>query len=199
MIGVIDSKICNIYSLTNMLKKLKADFMILENGDNFDKVDRIILPGVGAYPKAMENLTKSGLKDPVVSFADSGKPVLGICLGMQLLFDASDEFGDSKGLGLIPGRIIRIKTDLVLPHIGWNELKMVNKCRLLEGVKEGADVYFVHTYRAETDSKYIAAATYYGEEVPAVVFKDNVFGAQFHPEKSMKWGELILSNFIKIS
>jgi len=195
MIGIIDSKICNIYSLTNMLKKLNADFIIFDNPENIQSVDRIILPGVGAFPKAMENLSKSGLKDAI---ARSGKPVLGICLGMQLLFDKSTEFGISEGLGLIPGEIIKIKTDLVLPHIGWNDLSIKPGCKILERVDNGADVYFVHSYRAETDTKYIAATTNYGELIPAVVYKDNVYGAQFHPEKSMKWGEIILSNFIKL-
>ncbi|HBD96028.1 MAG: imidazole glycerol phosphate synthase, glutamine amidotransferase subunit [Spirochaetes bacterium GWF1_31_7] len=198
MIGIIDSKICNIYSLTNMLKKLNADFIIFDNPENIQSVDRIILPGVGAFPKAMENLSKSGLKDAIIQFARSGKPVLGICLGMQLLFDKSTEFGISEGLGLIPGEIIKIKTDLVLPHIGWNDLSIKPGCKILERVDNGADVYFVHSYRAETDTKYIAATTNYGELIPAVVYKDNVYGAQFHPEKSMKWGEIILSNFIKL-
>ena len=198
MIGIIDSKICNIYSLTNMLKKLNADFIIFDNPENIQSVDRIILPGVGAFPKAMENLSKSGLKDAIIQFARSGKPVLGICLGMQLLFDKSTEFGISEGQGLIPGEIIKIKTDLVLPHIGWNDLSIKPGCKILERVDNGADVYFVHSYRAETDTKYIAATTNYGELIPAVVYKDNVYGAQFHPEKSMKWGEIILSNFIKL-
>jgi len=198
MIGIIDSKICNIYSLTNMLKKLNADFIIFDNPENIHSVDRLILPGVGAFPKAMENLSKSGLKNSIIQFARSGKPVLGICLGMQLLFDKSTEFGISEGLGLIPGEIIKINTDLVLPHIGWNDLSIKPGCKILERVDNGADVYFVHSYRAETDTKYIAATTNYGEIIPAVVYKDNIYGAQFHPEKSMKWGEIILSNFINI-
>ncbi len=198
MIGIIDSKICNIYSLTNMLKKLNADFITFDNPENIHSVDRLILPGVGAFPKAMENLNKSGLKNSIIQFARSGKPVLGICLGMQLLFDKSTEFGISEGLGLIPGEIIKINTDLVLPHIGWNDLSIKPGCKILERVDNGADVYFVHSYRAETDTKYIAATTNYGEIIPAVVYKDNIYGAQFHPEKSMKWGEIILSNFINI-
>lgn len=198
MIGVIDSKICNIYSLTNMLKKLNEPFKVIDSPENAVGIDKIILPGVGAFPKAMENLKKYRLIDYIKEFAAKNKPILGICLGMQLLFESSTEFGDSCGLGLIPGKVVKIKTDLVLPHMGWNNLKITQNIKLLDNVDTNADVYFVHSYRAETDCKFIAATAEYGETIPAVVFNKSVFGTQFHPEKSMKWGEIIISNFISL-
>ncbi len=194
-VGIIDSKICNIHSISNMIKKLGRELVVVDDKSKFDKVDRILLPGVGAYPKAMENLDKYGLLDGIVNFAKSGKPVMGICLGMQLMFDESEEFGVSQGLGLIPGRVVKIKTDMVLPHMGWNDLTITQKIPLLANVTDGADVYFVHTYRAETDAKYIAATANYSEVVPAVVCRDNIVATQFHPEKSLHWGEKIISAF----
>lgn len=195
MIGVIDSKICNIFSLTNMLKKIGSDFVIIDRPEQFEKVDRIIIPGVGAYPKAMDNLRIYNLLEGIKNFAAAGKPILGICLGMQLLFSESEEFGNTPGLDLIPGRIVKIKTDKPLPHMGWNNLIIKRQSAILKGVRENSDVYFVHSYMAQTEDKYVSAYTDYGMDVPAVVFKDNIFGCQFHPEKSMQWGEIILKNF----
>ena len=196
MIGIIDSNICNIFSLTNMLKKLNADFKVFKSGKDFDGVDKIILPGVGAFPKAMENLEKFGFIDKIVECANEGKYILGICLGMQLLFDKSIEFGETKGLGLIPGNIEKINTTLVLPHMGWNDLTIRKEIPILKDVSTGADVYFVHSFMARTTDGYIAATTDYDEIIPAVVYNKNIFGTQFHPEKSKKWGEIILKNFI---
>ncbi len=196
MIGVIDSKICNIFSLTNMLKKLGAEYKVITKPEEFNRIDKLILPGVGAFPRAMENLKKYDLLDGIIDFAQKGAHLLGICLGMQLLFEESIEFGATKGLSLIPGKIIKIKTDLVLPHMGWNDLKIEKKIPLLKNVEDKSDVYFVHSFRAETDPQYIAATAEYGETMPAVVYKNNIYGTQFHPEKSRKWGEIILKNFI---
>jgi imidazole glycerol-phosphate synthase subunit HisH len=198
MIGVIDSKICNIFSLTNMLKKLNAEFTIIDSSEQFDKIDKIILPGVGAFPKAIDNLKKFGFYDKIIEFGNKGVPILGICLGMQLLFEESEEFEIVKGLGLISGKIIKIKTSLPLPHMGWNDLTIIKEIPLLKNVKTGADVYFVHSFRAQTDNKFVAATTEYEEIIPAVIFKDNIYGCQFHPEKSQKWGEIIMSNFMRV-
>jgi glutamine amidotransferase len=198
MIGVIDSRICNIFSLTNMLKKLGGDYIITSDPGDIDKVDKLILPGVGAFPKAMQNFNDFGLTGPIRDFAASGKPVLGICLGMQLLFEESMEFTRTEGLGLIPGSVVKIKTEMVLPHMGWNDLKMTSDIPLLKGVEQGVDCYFVHTFRAKTSDQYIAATTEYGETVPAVVYNGSVYGTQFHPEKSRRWGEVILNNYINL-
>lgn len=198
MIGVIDSNICNIFSLTNMLKKLKADYIIINDPDKFDRVDKIILPGVGAFPKAMENLNKFNFINKINNFANNNKFILGICLGMQLLFEKSIEFIETKGLGLIPGSIEKIKTKLALPHMGWNDIKITKNVPLLDNVKNGADVYFVHSYKVCAEERFIAATTEYDEIIPAVVANNNIFGTQFHPEKSKKWGETILKNFINL-
>ena len=198
MIGVIDSNICNIFSLTNMLKKLQANYIVINNPDEFNKVDKIILPGVGAFPKAMDNLKKFNFLDKINDFANKNKYILGICLGMQLLFEKSIEFIKTKGLGLIPGNIEKIKTKHVLPHMGWNDIKITKTIPLLNNVKDNADVYFVHSYKVCTQEQYIAATTDYDEIIPAVVVNNNIFGTQFHPEKSQKWGEIILKNFINL-
>ena len=198
MIGVVDSKICNIFSLTNMLAHIGAEYKIITSGDDFAGVDKIILPGVGSYPKAMENLAKFGMIEPIHNAAAKGTPILGICLGMQLLFEDSEEFGLSKGLGLIPGRVVKIKNAKILPHMGWDNLNVINDKTLLQNVVQNADVYFVHSYRAETKPQYILATSEYGDVIPAVVGSGNIYGTQFHPEKSQKWGEIILKNFVNL-
>lgn len=196
-IGVIDSKICNIFSLTNMLKKLGANFKIIENGSAF-KVDKVILPGVGAFPKAIENIFKYNLVDGLIDCENFDVPILGICLGMQLLFQESEEFGHTQGLSMIPGKVQMIKTDAVLPHMGWNSIKKTQDSPLLKDVPDDADFYFVHSYRVDTNPEYIIATTEYGETIPAMVQKGYIFGTQFHPEKSQKWGEIVLKNFINL-
>lgn len=196
MTGIIDSKICNIESICNLIRKLGFPYKIIDSDEKFDGISRLILPGVGAFPRAMENLEKYRLLDKITAHASAGKPILGICLGMQLLFESSEEFGHSKGLGLIPGSIIKINTEMVLPHMGWNNLKISQKIPLLEGIAQDSDVYFVHSFRAETEDKYIGASAEYGETIPAVVFRENIMGTQFHPEKSLKWGEKIMTNFL---
>jgi len=198
MIGVADSKICNIFSLTNMLKHIGAEYKIISDEQDFVGVDKIILPGVGTFPKAMSNLAEFGLLDPIKTAAADGMPILGICLGMQLLFEQSEEFGASEGLGLIPGRVVKIKNAKILPHMGWNNLNIKSDSAILNGVEQNADVYFVHSYRADTEPQYILATSEYGDEIPAVVGNGNIYGTQFHPEKSQRWGEIILKNFVML-
>ena len=181
-----------------MIRKLGFPYKIVDSQEKFDGINRLILPGVGAFARAMENLEEHKLLDGILAHAAAGKPMLGICLGMQLLFESSEEFGHSKGLGLIPGNVIKIKTDMVLPHMGWNDLKITQEIPLLKDLPQDSDVYFVHSFRADTDSQYIAATAQYGETVPAVVFNGNVMGTQFHPEKSLKWGEKIMTNFFNM-
>ena len=198
MIGVTDSKICNIFSLTNMLKHIGAEYKIISCEKDFVDVDKIILPGVGSFPKAMENLGKFGLIDPIKAAAADGMLILGICLGMQLLFEHSEEFGASDGLGLIPGCVVKIKNAKILPHMGWDNLNIKDDTTILKDVEQNADVYFVHSYRADTKPQYILATAEYGDEIPAVVGNGNIYGTQFHPEKSQKWGEIILKNFVNL-
>ncbi|MBR6062349.1 MAG: imidazole glycerol phosphate synthase subunit HisH, partial [Spirochaetales bacterium] len=150
------------------------------------------------FPKAMSNLSEFGLLDPIKAAAADGMPILGICLGMQLLFEQSEEFGASEGLGLIPGRVVKIKNTKILPHMGWDNLNIRDDSTILNGVEQNADVYFVHSYRADTEPQYILATSEYGDEIPAVVSNGNIYGTQFHPEKSQKWGEIILKNFVML-
>ena len=156
----------------------------------------MILPGVGAFPKCMEALRRGGMDQEILTQAKRGKPLLGICLGMQMLMDSSTELGFSRGLGLIPGTVERIPTDLKLPHIGWNSLKIVNGNPMTKGLSDGDYVYFVHSFCAETTNREdLALTTDYGTEVAAMVAKGNVFGCQFHPEKSGDVGLIMLKNF----
>lgn len=198
MVGIIDSKICNIESICNLIRKLGISYKIVDSDEKFEDLSHLILPGVGTAARAMQNLKEYKLLDGILSHAAADKPMLGICLGMQLLFESSLEFGNTKCLGLIPGNVIKINTDMVLPHMGWNDLNITQDIALLKGVEQNSDVYFVHSYRADTDSKYIAATAQYGESIPAVVFSGNVMGTQFHPEKSLKWGEKIMTNFFNM-
>ena len=158
----------------------------------------MILPGVGAFPDAMERLERKALVSVIQEEAGK-KPLLGICLGMQLLFEEGYEFKQTKGLGLIPGQIVKIDgKEEKIPHMGWNELHLVNPCVMTEGMEESARVYFVHSYRAETEQEYLSCTTFHGEEIPALVRKDNIYGAQFHPEKSGTVGLNMLKKFAEV-
>ena len=159
----------------------------------------VILPGVGAFPDAMAALTDSGLTEAVLKAAKE-KPFLGICLGMQMLFEKSDEVRPCKGLGLLPGRIERIETSLKLPQIGWNALDILRPNAMTEGLENGSYVYFVHSFMAHpADENDLAAVTDYGTRVPAMVARRNLFGCQFHPEKSGEVGLTMLRNFAKLT
>ena len=197
--AVVDYGVGNLKSVTNAMAYLGYDTVITGDPDVLERADSIILPGVGAFPDAAEKLRGPGL-DQVLIRQAARKPILGICLGMQLLFDAGNEVRECPGLGLIPGRVERIQTGLKLPHIGWNELTFQNDCPLFRGLEDGAFVYFVHSFcgyaAREAD---VTARTDYGTSVVAAVGRGNVFGCQFHPEKSGETGLLILKNFGELS
>lgn len=196
MIGIIDYGMGNLSSVENALRHLDLPSRLLSTPDEMADCDRIILPGVGAFGRAMENLTAGGWVSPVQDWAAQGRPLLGICLGMQLLAEESTEFGLTKGLSLLPGRIDLMKPEgLVVPHMGWNSLHLVRAHPLLNGVKEGDDVYFVHSYALEGGEDVWLATAEYGGTVPAVVGQGSVAGCQFHPEKSLVPGLAILSAF----
>jgi glutamine amidotransferase len=196
--AVIDYGAGNLMSVTNALKYLGEEWVITSETEVIEKSDRIILPGVGAFPAAMENLRGKNLESVLKEQAEK-KPFLGICLGMQMLFDESEEIELTGGLGLIGGTIKRVDTELKLPHIGWNSLRFHNPSPLTRGVDEGAYVYFVHTYAAEVkDGKDLIASCDYGTQVTAMVGNDHVFGCQFHPEKSGEVGLTMLRNFCSI-
>lgn len=203
MIGLIDYNMGNLRSVVNAFEKLGFPIQVVKNADELEKFDKIILPGVGAFKDAMECLEKEGMNEAVKAFAISGKPLLGICLGMQLLFESSVEFGNSKGLGLIEGEIIkfdtsRFKTRLKVPHMGWNELFVQKESPLFKGMSEAFYLYFVHSFHAVCDDKYVIGKTMYGYEFPSAVQKENVFGFQPHPEKSHTNGLAILKNFMEM-
>ena len=194
-IAVIDYGAGNLKSVTKAFEYLGYSADIVSSPEELKKYDALILPGVGAFPKCMEMLRKRGLAEVIVAQAQE-KPLLGICLGMQMLLDSSTEMGGDQGLGLIPGKVERIDTDLKLPHIGWNSLKIVNPNPLTKGLSDGDYVYFVHTFAAKvSESADLALTTDYGNPVTAMVAKGNVFGCQFHPEKSGDVGMTILRNF----
>ncbi len=199
MIAVIDYGAGNLFSVKNALDFLKLESVITKDPAALKNADRLILPGVGAFPDAMRMLSGAGLVEVIKEEARK-KPLLGICLGMQMLFEKSYEFGETKGLGLIKGSVSLMKPKgLAIPHIGWNALEKNVPCPLLSGCKDGEYVYFVHSFAAECDQKNVAAYCDYGMKVPALVCNGNVYGAQFHPEKSGETGLEILRRFAEVT
>lgn len=195
MIAIIDYGAGNLFSVKNALDFLGFENKITNSAEDIVSADRLILPGVGAFPDAMRMLRESGLVGTIKEEARK-KPLLGICLGMQMLFEKGYEFGETEGLGLIAGSVRLMRPEgLPIPHIGWNSLEFNEKCPLLNRCAEGEYVYFVHSYAAECPSENVAAYCDYGMRVPALVFEGNVFGAQFHPEKSGETGLNILRCF----
>ncbi len=196
MIAIIDYGAGNIFSVKNALDHLGLESALVKDKESVKSADAVILPGVGAFPAAMEMLNKSGLVDTIKEEA-ARKPFLGICLGMQLIFEKGYEFEETDGLGLIGGSVIKMEEpDLIIPHMGWNKLEKLNDCPLLENVGDNEYVYFVHSYKAQCDDKNIAAYSEYGGRVPALVYDGKyVYGAQFHPEKSGETGLKILRSF----
>ena len=198
-IAIVDYGAGNLMSVHNSLDYLGYENKIADRPEIIAEAAGVILPGVGAFPDAMAALHDSGLTDAVLDAARS-KPFLGICLGMQMLFEESDEVRLCKGLGLLPGRIERIETALKLPQIGWNALHIEHPNALTADLKEGEYVYFVHSFMAKpADRNDLACTTDYGAEVPAMVARGKLFGCQFHPEKSGPVGLNILKNFAKLT
>ena len=202
MTGIVDYGAGNLFSLSSSLKALGEDVILLGDEENWDKCSHLILPGVGSFIPARKALSESGLEEKLLDEIRSGKPLLGICLGMQLLFDTGYEEGECPGLGLIPGSVISIKKVIPegykIPHIGWNRLRLTKPSPLLRRTKDGECVYFVHSYYAKTGMKNISSVTDYGAPLTASVEKDNVYGVQFHPEKSGRTGLGILESFLEI-
>ncbi len=193
--AIVDYGVGNLKSVTNAMDYLGLSTRITSDPRELELADAIILPGVGAFPDAADKLRLTGL-DRVLTAQAEQKPILGICLGMQLLLDRGEEVRECAGLGLVPGRVRRIETGLKLPHIGWNSLSFPNPSPLLAGVEEGSYVYFVHSFCAVADdSATVIAQTDYGVPVTAAVQRGNVYGCQFHPEKSGEVGLQILRNF----
>ena len=204
MIGIVDYGVGNLYSLTCALRALNVEVTVSREPETLQKADSLILPGVGAFAGAMEKLKASGLDQVVTEQAKAGVPLLGICLGMQLLFSESLEFGRHSGLNLLPGQVVpmapRLPQGLKTPHMGWNRLHLEKQdSRLLAASREGDFVYFVHSYYAQGCGAALAATTDYGIPITAAVEQDNLFGCQFHPEKSGPAGLRILSSFGRLT
>ncbi|MCK0472996.1 imidazole glycerol phosphate synthase subunit HisH [Halalkalibacter sp. APA_J-10(15)] len=205
MIGIIDYGMGNLHSVSKALERLDLGYIMSDKIDDLQGVDGLLLPGVGAFPDAMKTLNHMGMTGFIQQWAEEGKPLLGICLGMQLLFDESSEYGRTEGLQLLPGRVERFNgvdkngETYKVPHMGWNQLHFQQVDHpLLEGVDEG-HVYFVHSYVVKHDEEdVLIASSEYDGVVPAVVGRKNVLGTQFHPEKSSDVGMTILRNFGKL-
>lgn len=201
MTAIIDYDAGNIKSVEKALLKLGEEAIITRDRETILHADRVILPGVGAFGDAMNKLRSYGLEEVIQEVVHKGIPFLGICLGLQLMFERSDESDGVKGLGLLPGEVLRIPDaeGIKVPHIGWNSLKFPNKGRLFQGIQEGAYVYFVHSYYLKAkEEDIVTASAEYGTLIHASVEKDNIFACQFHPEKSSEVGLSILKNFIGI-
>ena len=194
MIAIIDYGMGNLRSVQKALQFVGQDAVITSDLDEINKIDKIVLPGVGAIGDAMETIRKKGFDKAIYKACDEGKPFLGICLGMQMVFDKSYEYGEHKGLGLIPGTIQLLPDNVKKPHIGWNNLN-VKITPLFEILEKVAHVYFVPLIILETDAPVVSATTFYGKEIQVAVQKDNIFALQFHPEKSGDVGLQILKNF----
>ncbi|MCH3964107.1 MAG: imidazole glycerol phosphate synthase subunit HisH [Clostridium sp.] len=196
MISIIDYGMGNLRSVQKALEFIGAEAEITGDRDRILKSSGIILPGVGAFPDAMENIKKLGIDGVLKRAVEAGIPLMGICLGMQLLFEESEEVRPTKGFGFLKGKIKKLEVDLKIPHMGWNNLVIDNPCKILRNVKEGSYVYFVHSYYAAIEEEGILNAhSIYGIDTPAVVSKGNVYGLQFHPEKSGEPGMQMLKNF----
>jgi imidazole glycerol-phosphate synthase subunit HisH len=206
-IVIIDYDIGNVRSILNAFEKVGIEPILSRDEEDILNADGVILPGVGAFSHGMKNLNKYLLVDTIKKYAKTNKPLLGICLGMQMLFDESEEFGETKGIGLVSGKVIKLptqdKNNEKLPHVSWNEIKEKNinwNNSILQNINSQSDMYFVHSYIAKpTDINHILSTTTYSDyEFCSSIKKNNIYGCQFHPEKSSFLGLKIIGNFIKI-
>ncbi len=203
VIGIVDYNMGNLASVINAFVKVGADATLESDPSKLSSYDKLILPGVGAFGDAMQHLKENGMDKAVQNFAASGKPLLGICLGMQLLFESSEEFGTTQGLGLIPGKVVafdesKFDHPLKVPHMGWNELFVQKDTAIFEGLTKEFYLYFVHSYHAVCDDAYAIGKTHYGYEFVSAVQNGNIYGIQPHPEKSHENGLKIIENFAKL-
>lgn len=199
MIAIIDYGVGNLFSLTSSFKKIGVDVVATADKEVIKSADKLILPGVGAFADAVKKLRDSGLDKVIIDEAKKGKKIMGICLGMQLLFEKSYEYGEHDGLGLLKGKVVpmenRIPANLKIPHIGWNALDFKRDSEIFRYINNGDFVYFVHSFYADECDDSVIATSEYGAEITAAVQKENVYGCQFHPEKSGSVGLNILKAF----
>lgn len=208
MITIIDYGMGNLKSVKKAFEYLGFETQITQDPDILIKADHIVLPGVGAFKDAISTLNRTGFSDAIKESSKKGIPILGICLGMQLMFEKSYEYGEHDGLKLLKGEIVHFKKEdmvnkngdiLKVPHMGWNDLEIIKQEPLLNGIKDRSSVYFVHSYYLETSEDIVSAMTTYGKRIAVAVQKDNIFAVQFHPEKSGSVGLKILKNFENIT
>jgi len=196
MIAIIDYGMGNLMSVEKALQSQGFDGVITQDPEVVLKADKVILPGVGAFPDAMDNLKSRGMDEAIGEVVEKGAPLLGVCLGMQLMFEIGLEVEECEGLGIFKGKIDRLPGGVKIPHMGWNSLDMRKECKILKGIDNGSFMYFVHSYYAvDVDKEVISATCQYSTDIPAVVADRNVFGTQFHPEKSGDKGLIIYKNF----
>lgn len=201
MVVVVDYGMGNLRSVQKGFEKVGAVAIISRDPDQIRKADKLVLPGVGAFAKCMENLLNLDLTAPILDFIATGRPFLGICLGLQLLFDESEEFGSNEGLKVIPGKVKAFKKDmgLKIPHMGWNSVNFTYEHPVFKGIQDGDYFYFVHSYYVDPESRdFTIAESEYGIKFVCAVVMDNVVATQFHPEKSQSLGLKILENFSKL-
>ena len=203
MIAIVDYKMGNLQSVKNAFNLYTKDIEVVSDPDKLKDFDKVLLPGVGAYKDAMTHLKENSMDEAIKEFAKSGKPLLGICLGMQLLLESSTEFGDTKGLALIPGRVElfdkqKFQTPHKIPHMGWNRVFKKQNHTILTNLSDDFYLYFVHSYHAKTSKDYTLATTIYGYEFASAICKDNIVGFQPHPEKSHQNGLKIIKNFVQM-
>ncbi len=198
MIAIIDYGMGNLRSVQKAFEYLGNHAVITDDVSVIQKADKVVLPGVGAFQDAMKTITQKGIDKVLYDIVDSKKPLLGICLGMQMFFDKSYEYGEHKGLGILQGEIKLLPNTVKIPLMGWNSLYIQKRSPLFEGLPEQPYVYFVHSYHLETNADIVSATTYYGKQIQVAAQKENVFALQFHPEKSGDIGLKILENFGRI-
>ncbi|MCL5033728.1 MAG: imidazole glycerol phosphate synthase subunit HisH [Bacteroidetes bacterium] len=197
-VTVVDYRTSNLLSIAKALQKAGAEVELTQNADDIAKSEKLVLPGVGSFGAAMRNIDSFGMKQSLQEFGRSGRPLIGICLGMQLLFDVSFELGINDGLGLIPGEVVAFNSGVKVPHMGWNQVEFQRKSRLFDGLPDGQYAYFVHSYYVRTDDDCVSGKTEYGLKFPSIIERENIFGIQFHPEKSQSFGLRILENFLRV-
>ena len=197
-IGVIDYGMGNLGSISNVLSYIGVDYIISSDTKELEKADKLILPGVGAFKDAITLIREKKIDTFIENSVKRKIPLLGICLGMQLLFDSSSEYGYHKGLSILQGDIVKFNTDKKIPHMGWNKLNIMKKEPLFKGLNSDIYVYFVHSYHLTTSQDIVSATTNYGGNIQVAAQKDNVFALQFHPEKSGDVGITILRNFVSL-
>ncbi|VAX23412.1 Imidazole glycerol phosphate synthase amidotransferase subunit [hydrothermal vent metagenome] len=200
---IVDYDVGNLRSVQKAFERVGASAVVERDAEKISSAKALVLPGVGAFAECMNNLRGFGLLEAVKDFISSGRPFLGICVGYQLLFEKSEEFGDSTGLGVFKGKCVKFKTPASsghkIPHMGWNQVENKNKSRLLEGIEDGSDFYFVHSYYPVPEEDIVTSQTEYGEVFASSVERGNIFATQFHPEKSQRVGLKVLKNFARIT